>query len=280
MACVSSRTFYCNAKFVVASHGMQNHGNANLHKPRSHTAIATATVGAILDRHVDHMPHNTCVLLSGERIVAKVLSANLKWKDQIPLVDEHLANCGLPLLSASNLSKIQQLSYPEYYAKKPRYNFARCSICDDFQFQKKFTQFGTQASLLWSKKMQVHIDFAFVHQDLYYLNRYRSKSLPHEVVTNMHDKMDHSKTTSAVLFHKVKHLDGLMKLPVIVIGILAHVHVDQRYVHYSLDLYSHDANYTVESFAKVLRDSKAPPKSFSCELFPKSNSHPLYSALL
>ena len=92
--------------------------------------------------------------------------------------------------------------------------------------------------------------------------------------------MDHSKIASPVLSHKVKHLDGLMKLPVAVTGILAHGHVDQCYAHYGLDLYSHDANYIVESFAKVLRDLEAPPKSSSRELFPESNSHPLYLALL
>ena len=277
---VSSTTFYRNAKSAAAGHAAQNHGNTGLRKPRSHTVVATATLGAILDRHADHMPHKTRVLPSGEKVVAKVLPSNFKWKDQIPLVDEHLADCGLLPLKASNLSKIRRLSYPEYYAKKPGDNFARCSTYDDFQSQKKLTQPGTQASLLWSRKMQVHIDSAFAHRDLYYVNRYRSKSSPHEVVTIMHDKMDHSKTASPVLSHKVKHLDGLMKLPVAVTGILAHGHVDQRYAHYGLDLYSHDANYTVGSFAKVLRDLEAPPKSSSRELFPESNSHPLYSALL
>ena len=58
----------------------------------------------------------------------------------------------------------------------------------------------------------------------------------------MHDKIDHSKTTSLVLSHKVKHLDGLMKLSIAVTCILAHGHVDQRYSDYGLDLYSHDAN--------------------------------------
>ena len=91
----------------------------HLHKPRSHTLEATATLGAILDRHADHMPHKTCVPLSREKIVAKVLPENFKWKDQIPLIDEHLTDCELPLLSTSNLSKIRRLSYPEYYAKKP-----------------------------------------------------------------------------------------------------------------------------------------------------------------
>ena len=109
---VSLTTFYRNAKSAA-----QNHGNTGLRKPRSHRVVATATLGAILDRHAEHMPHKTRVLSSGEKVVAKVLPSNFKWKDQIPLVDEHLADCGLLPLKASNLSKIRWLSYPEYYAK-------------------------------------------------------------------------------------------------------------------------------------------------------------------
>ena len=160
---VSSTTFYRNAKSAAAGHAAQNHGNTGLRKPRSHTVVATATLGAILDRHANHMPHKTWVLPSGEKVVAKVLPSNFKWKDQILLVDEHLADCALLPLKASNLSKIRRLSYPEYYAKKPGDNFAQCSTCDDFQSQKKLIQPGMQASLLWSKKMQVHIDSAFAH---------------------------------------------------------------------------------------------------------------------
>ena len=103
---VSSSTFYRNAKFTAAGHVAQNHGNMDLRKPRSHTVLATTTLGAILNRHADHMPHKTCVLPSWEKVVAKVLPAHFKWKVQIPLVDEHLANCALLPLSASNLSKI------------------------------------------------------------------------------------------------------------------------------------------------------------------------------
>ena len=162
---VSSRTFYHNTKFAIADHAAQNHGNTGLCKPRSHTVVATTTLGAIFDRHANHMPHKTRVLPSREKVVAKVLPANFKWKDHTPIVDEHLVDCRLLLLSASNLSKIWRLSYPEYYVKKPGDNFARCSTFDNFQSQKKLTQPGTQASLLWFKKMQVHIDFAFAHRD-------------------------------------------------------------------------------------------------------------------
>ena len=42
---VSSTTFYRNAKFVVAGHAAQNHGNTGLRKPRSHIVVATAMLG-------------------------------------------------------------------------------------------------------------------------------------------------------------------------------------------------------------------------------------------
>ena len=155
---VSLTTFYHNTKFAAADHAAQNHRNTGLRKPRSHTVVATATLGAILDKHADHMPHKTRVLLFEEKVVAKVLPSNFKWKDQIPLVDKHFADCRLLPLKDSNLSKIRWFSYPEYYAKKIGDIFARCSTCDDFQSQKKLTQPGMQASLLWSKKMQVNID--------------------------------------------------------------------------------------------------------------------------
>jgi hypothetical protein len=38
----------------------------------------------------------------------------------------------------------------------------------------------------------------------------------------MHDMMDHAKIASLVFSHKTKQLDGLMKLPVSVIGMFAH----------------------------------------------------------
>ena len=75
---VSLTTFYRNAKSAAAGHAAQNHGNTGLRKPRSHTVVATTTLGAILDRHVDHMPHKTRVLSFGEKVVAKVLPSNFK----------------------------------------------------------------------------------------------------------------------------------------------------------------------------------------------------------
>ena len=89
----------------------------------------------------------------------------------------------------------------------------------------------------------------------------RSSSVP--TITIMHDKMDHTKTASPIFSHKTKYLDGLTKLPLFVTSMLAHGHGDVRYVHYGLDVYPHDTNYTVGSFAKLLQELELPPKSFS-----------------
>jgi len=96
----------------------------------------------------------------------------------------------------------------------------------------------------------------------------------------MHDKMDHAKTASLVFSHKSKQLDGFMKLPVSVTGMIAHGHGDVKYAHYGLDIFSHDSNYTVGLFAKLLLDIEPPPKYSSRELFTGSSSVPLFEAIL
>jgi hypothetical protein len=277
---VSETSFYLYARDAVAGVAAQPHGNTGLKKPRHHTVVATAALRVILNRNADHMPHKTRVLPSGEKAVAKVLPANFKWKDQIPVIDSHLADCGLPPISTSGLSKIRQVHFPDFNAKRPRDNFARCSFCDDCQTQRKLHQPGTQAALMWQLKLNAHLDSAMAHRELYYSNRYRSQELPDECLTIMHDKMDHSKTASPALSHKIKHVDGLTRLPISVTGMLAHGHGDVRYAHYGLDIYPHDVNYTVASFAKLLRDLEQSPKASSRELFEGSGRTALFRAVL
>ena len=128
--------------------------------------------------------------------------------------------------------------------------------------------------------MDRHLAIACAHRDYYYINRYWSHNFLHECVTVMHDKMDHAKTASLVFSHKSKDLDGLVKLPLSVTGMIAHGHGDVRYVHYGLDLFPHDSNYTIGSMAKLLHDLELPPKSSSRELFVGSRSTNLFKAIL
>ena len=128
--------------------------------------------------------------------------------------------------------------------------------------------------------MNKHLAIARAHRDYYYINRYKSHNFPHECLTVMHDKMDHSKTDSPVFSHKSKELDGLVKLLVSVTGMIAHGHGDVRYAHYGLDMFAHDSNYTISSVAKLLRNLELPPKSSSRELFVGSGSTNLFKPIL
>jgi hypothetical protein len=224
---------------------------------------ATATLRCILDRLADHMPHRIRILPSSEKIVSTVLLVIWKWKESIPEINTVNSAFGLKDVSLVNLRKIRKLNFSEYDAKKPGDNFARCSTCDRLYSLRKAAILGSQAAMLWARKLKLHLDSAWVHRELYYANRYRSRFFPAECVTIMHDKMDQAKTTSPVFSHKTKQLDGLMKLPVLVIGMLVHGHGDVRYAHYGLDIFAHDSNYTVGSFAELLRDLERPPKSSS-----------------
>jgi hypothetical protein len=187
---------------------------------------------------------------------------------------------GLKDVSISNLSKIRKLNFPEYDAKKPGDNFAHFSTYDRLHSLRRIAVAGSQAAMLWKLKLTLHIKSTMAHWELYSANHYRSQFFPGECVTIMHDKMDHAKTTFLVFSHKTKQLDGIMKLLVLVTGMLEHGHGDVCYAHYSLDIFAHDANYIVGSFAKLLHNLERPLKSSSCRLFDDSKSSLLFEAVL
>ena len=277
---VSETTYYRYAAYAAEGRRAEKHGNSGLKKPRQHTVQASATLQCLLDKCADHMPHKTKTLSSGEKVVSKILPASWTWKDSLPHLNGVNKSFGLKEVSTSNLSKIRKVCFPEYDAKRPGDNFARCSICDRYHSLERSAVTGSQAQILWTLKLNEHLAAQWAHRKLYYINRYRSAEFPLECVTIIHDKMDHAKTASPLFSHRTKCLDGLMKLPVSVTGMIAHGQGDVRYAHYGLDIFSHDANYTVGSFAKLLRDLELPPKSTSRELFTGSGSSPLFQALL
>ena len=100
------------------------------------------------------------------------------------------------------------------------------------------------------------------------------------MVSIIHDKMDHSKTTSLVYSHKNKQIDSYMRLPIAVIGIIAHGHGDYWYAHFGINIYPHDSNHIVGSIAKLLGELENPPKYSSREFFEGGRSWPLFYAIL
>ena len=247
-------------------------------KPQKHTLQATAVLKSLLERIADHMLHRSHTLPSGEKVVSMVMPASFTWKATIPEINTANAVFGLREVSPSNIRKIKKLNFPQYSAKKPGDNFAQSSTCDRLNTLKRTIVASLKHKYI--RKLEKHLVKAKAHRDQYYANRHKSTMYPSECLTIMHDKMDHAKTASPVFSHKSKQLDGLMKLPVSVTGMIAHGHGDVKYAHYRLDLFTHDANYTVGSFAKLLRDLELPPKYSSRELFSGSGSAPLFRAIL
>ena len=133
---------------------------------------------------------------------------------------------------------------------------------------------------VYQKRLDMHIAGQRAHRELYYANRFLSEKQPEKCITIIHDKMDHSKTSSPHFSHKSKHMDSFMKLPVSVTGMIAHGHGDVRYAHYGLDIFPSDSNHTVGSIAKLLRDLELLPKHSSRELFLGSRTAPLFTTLL
>ena len=209
-----------------------------------------------------------------------MLPATWKWKESIPKLNTVDSPLGLKDVSKSNLSKIRKLNFPEYDAKKPRDNFACCCTCNRLHSLRRIAVVGSQAAMLWAQKLKLHLQSAMAHRELYSANRYRSRFLPSECITIMHDKMDHAKIAFPIFSYKTKQLDGLMKLPISITSMLAHGHGDVHYAHYGLDIFVHDANYIIGSFAKLLQDLEKPPKSLSRRLFDGSRSSPLFEAML
>ena len=277
---VPESTFYRYQMYMNDSQEALDHGNRGLLKPRKHTLQAAASLKCILEKQADHMPHRTRTLKIGEKVVSMCLPATFQWKNQIKELNEVNAAFGLKEVSTSNLSKIRASKFSEYEVKKPRDNFAWCATCDTLQALKRASLAGSITNLKWNRKLDKHLAVARAHRDYYYINRYKSHNFPHECLTVMHDKMDHSKTDSPIFSHKSKELDGLVKLPVSITSMIAHGHGDVRYAHYGLDMFARDSNYTISSVAKLLRDLELPPKSSSRELFVGSGPTNLFKAIL
>ena len=274
---VPQSNFYRYQMYMNDGREALDHGNRGLLKPRKHTQQVAASLKCILEKQVDHMPHRTRTLRTGEKVVSMCLPATFQWKNQIKELNEVNVAFGLKEVSTSSLSKIRASKFSEYEVKKPRDSFARCST---LQALKQASLAGSITNLKWSKKLDKHLAVARAHRDYYYINRYQSHNFPHECLTVMHDRMNHSKTDSPVFSHKSKDLDGLVKLSMSIIGMIAHGHGDVRYAHYGLDMFAHDSNYTISSMAKLLCDLELPPKSSSQELFVGSRSTNLFKAIL
>ena len=251
---ISRATYYRYKEMATLEKQAEGHGNLGSKKPRMHTMQATTTLRVMIGDDADRMPNRTRILNLGERVLAMVLPSAFHWKDQLPKINEANVAMNLKPISASNLSRIRKESFLEYAPKGRGDSFARCGTCDEYkQLRSACTPMSIQRDK-WEKVLENHLVGQKAHRELYYAHRYISEEYPEKMVTVIHDKMDHSKTTSPHFSYKSKATESFMKLPIAITGMIAHGYGDVRYAHYGLNIYLMNPNHTIGSIAKLLRD--------------------------
>ena len=185
---------------------------------------------------------------------------------------------GLSTLLQPSFSRIWTKFFSDYVIKGRGDSFARCSICDNLKQLRASFALGLEDYGRIQKRFDKHSFLQEACRHAYYRSRWLSKLHPSQLLSIMHDKMDHSKTACA-LARKTKALDGFMKLLVKVTRMFAHGHGDEKYAHYSLDVFPSDNNFIVGSIAKLLQNLEDPPAKSSRLLFQGGGSTHLYGGI-
>jgi hypothetical protein len=107
---VSRVTFFQYAKAATSGDKARHHGNYGSKKPREHTVQAIATLRCLLEKSVDHMPHRSTTLATGESVIMKTLPSSFIWKDTVPALNSMNSYLELKQISKSRLSRIVNTS--------------------------------------------------------------------------------------------------------------------------------------------------------------------------
>ena len=214
MHAISKADFHRFRKYSASGRRSQFHGNSGTKKPREAILQASATLSTIIVPLADAMPYKTRTLSSGKKIVQMVLPTGTKWKNILTDINEvgRIAGCGP--ISSSKLSVIKNQQFAEYILNRLGDKFARCTTCEKYKGLRDAHPIGTESHIRHKTKYIEHVNNQKTHRQNYYKNCALSVMRPTEVLTVIHDKMDHANTASPCYARKIKATDGLFKFPV------------------------------------------------------------------
>ena len=185
----------------------------SLKKPREAIRQVTTTLAIIIVPLTDAIPHKIRTFAIGEKIVEEILPTCTKWKDILLDINAVGNKPDLEPILLSKLSAIKKASCSEYIIKIRGNKFARCSNCEKL---KRLRDVGYRILCCISIELFQACEMQETHRNDYYTNRALSISMPLEVLTVIHDKMDHAKTTSPCFANRIKAMDGFFKLPILI----------------------------------------------------------------
>lgn len=229
-------------------------------------------------------PKPSCAIIHGIRplqLPSVTSATTLQHCITCTLISQVQMENSMKKISKSSCSKIRKKYFSEYQIKRRGDGFACCGRCDHLTQLCNGHPLRSAAYDLVQRMLQCLVREQEAAQTTYSFSKALSSHRPKQVLSIMHDKMDHSKTAFPCIAHRSKTLDSFAKLPVSVTGILAHSHGNRKYAHYTLDLYLIDSNQTIGSIATLLRDLEKPPKSSNpAALFAGAGKTNLYHAAL
>jgi hypothetical protein len=201
---VSKADFYRFRKYSLMGRRSRFHGNSGTKTPMEATLEASATLSTIIVSLADAMPHKTRTLSLGEKVVQMVLLTGTKWKNILTDINDvgRIAGCGP--ISLSKLSVIKNQQFAEYILKRHGDKFARCTTCEKYKGLRDAHPIGTESHTRHQSKYIQHVNNQEAHRQDYYKNRALSIMRPAEVLTIIHDKMDHAKTACPCYARKNK----------------------------------------------------------------------------
>ena len=118
---------------------------------------------------------------------------------------------------------IKNQQFAEYILKRPGDKFTRCRTCEKYKGLRDAHPIGTESHSRHQTKYIEHVNNQEAHRQDYYKNRVLSIMRSTEVLTVIHDKMDHAKTTCPCYARKIKATDGLFKFSVAVTGLYENI---------------------------------------------------------
>jgi hypothetical protein len=85
---VSKTDFYRYKQYAASGRRAQYHGGKGRTKSSGSKLQAVQTMKMLLESKADPMPHKTCNLKTGEKVVQKILLAGTKWKQILKTVND------------------------------------------------------------------------------------------------------------------------------------------------------------------------------------------------
>jgi hypothetical protein len=80
--------FYRYKQYAASGRRAQYHGGKGRTKSSGSKLQAVQTMKMLLESKADPMPHRTCNLKTGEKVVQKILPAGTKWKQILKTVND------------------------------------------------------------------------------------------------------------------------------------------------------------------------------------------------